>query len=116
MSLHLKMEKRMQKMREAVEAAEPTDTAQSKEDRAETREKVVQLLMTANALLEGAPATAAKKQSAATSQSNEGLEILAVPQARAYMREKGFSSFDEVKDGSNLVHLCCIDSKTRIQS
>lgn len=36
-----------------------------------------------------------------------------VPQARRFMEEKGFTSWDEIKDGATLMHHCCYDATRR---
>lgn len=38
----------------------------------------------------------------------------AVPQARAFMEEKGYASFGEIKNGTTLIHECCYESTTRL--
>ena len=51
---------------------------------------------------------------AATSQNLPGDAAKpAVNQATAFRDEKGFDDFAQTKDGSNLVHLCCTESRTR---
>ena len=45
-------------------------------------------------------------------ESEEEIEY-PVPQARKFMASMGFKSFDEVKDGRTLVHICCQESQQR---
>ena len=45
-------------------------------------------------------------------ESEEEIEF-PVPQARKFMAAMGFKSFDEVKDGRTLVHICCQESQQR---
>jgi hypothetical protein len=44
---------------------------------------------------------------------NEDEDYFLVPQARQYMVDQGYASFDQIINGRTLVHVCCQDSQKR---
>ena len=55
----------------------------------------------------------AKEEEEERGETYDAAELL-VPQARKFMAERGFGSFDEIKDGQTLVHHCCQESAKRM--
>ena len=94
-----------ERLRQELKDSSASDDQEAKRRREEDQDKAVELLMLANRLLQRG--VDAEMTHAATSQQPRAT------QAREYMAEKGYSSFDQVIDGWTLVNHCCQDSHSR---
>lgn len=104
-----------QNLMQNVLTKDTTDPATATEAAALAKRAATSLTEQAATHQAGEAAGQAATSLAGESEEEEAPELL-VPQARAYMASKGYDSWDEIKGGKTLVHLCCEDSSSRIVS